>query len=646
MRHFVTAVCLALVFSLAAPLFAATPKKRVKALALATRFGDHMVLQRQVPIPMEGVAAPNTHLTVMLGDKTVKALAAKNGVWKATLPAFEAGGPYTLTVASKSQTLTVQDVMVGEVWFASGQSNMEWILNQVKDADKHIANAKNTNLRFFTQKQTLSASPRSQADGSWVAAEPETARNFSAVGYFFGRDLQKALGVPVGVVCAAWGGSACESWMTTKTLAANKELKPIMKHYLAEKAVTRKGWVLGAPRAIEFRNIHLIPKDTKTAARTVGEGDWTAWARSGSPVTFQWVKDKKSGKKFGRYAGKFQAAAWGGAGTPLNGGKADDLSGYKAVDVELRGAGVFKMEFTQPSIRDFDYPCSQPVTLSKNWTKVRFPIADFKQNGWGLAKPFTQNELVNVQFQVVMGNLPALPAAMYNGMVAPWVKTPMRGAIWYQGETNATRAEQYGTLLKSLIGDWRMAWKNPSFAFLTVQLPNYDPGTLKDETGVWPELREAQLKSLELKKTAVVTTIDVGMDHNIHPINKEPVGARLALSALNVAYGQKGGLCPLYASHKIEGNQVTISFVNTEGVLKAKGKAKGFAVAGDDRVFVSAEAKIKGDAVVVSSPKVAKPVAVRYSWADVPDGNLYGKNGLPLSPFRTDDWMLITHNRR
>jgi sialate O-acetylesterase len=330
----------------------------------------------------------------------------------------------------------------------------------------------------------------------------------------------------------------------------------------------------------------------------------------------------------------------------LNGGKAANLSDYEAVEVELRGEGVFKMEFSQPSIRDYDYPCSQPVTLSKDWVKVRFPITEFKQNGWGLAKPFTPNELINVQFQVVMGNLPALPAAMFNGMVAPWVKTPMQGAIWYQGETNASRAEQYATLLKSLIGDWRKAWNDPSFAFLTVQLPNYDPGTLKDETGVWPELREAELKSLDLKKTAVVTTLDVGMDHNIHPINKEPVGARLALAAMNVAYGAKGGLCPLYASYKVEGDKVTVSFSNTEGGLMAKGKVKGFAVAGDDKVFVPAEAKIKGETVVLKVPKGMKVVAVRYGWADVPDANLYGKIGLPVSPFRTDDWMLITHNRR
>jgi sialate O-acetylesterase len=330
----------------------------------------------------------------------------------------------------------------------------------------------------------------------------------------------------------------------------------------------------------------------------------------------------------------------------MNGGKPADLSGYETIEVQLRGEGVFKMEFSQPSIRDYDYPCSIPLTLTQKWQTLKYPIAAFKQNGWGLAKPFTQNELVNVQFQVVMGDLPALPAVMFNGMVAPWVKTPMRGAIWYQGETNASRAEQYGTLLKSLIGDWRSAWKDPSFAFLTVQLPNYDPGTLKSETGVWPELREAQLKSLSLKKTAVVTTIDVGMDHNIHPINKEPVGGRLALAAMNVVYGAQGGLCPLYASYKVEGDKVTISFTNTEGGLKAEGKVKGFTIAGDDKVFVAAEAKIDGETVVLKSPKGMKVAAVRYGWADVPNANLFGKTGLPVSPFRTDDWMLITHNRR
>jgi sialate O-acetylesterase len=646
MRRCLTVVSLLAVLAFVSPLVVAASSAKSKSIQLATRFGDHMVLQRQMPIPLEGMAPSNTRLTVTLGDKSVSTKSGASGAWKVKLPAFEAGGPYTLTVASKSQTLSVQDVLVGEVWFASGQSNMEWILNQVKDADQHIKNATNTSLRLFTQKQTLAASPKFQADGAWAVCSPEAAKNFSAVGYFFGRDLQEKLKVPVGVVCAAWGGSAAESWMTTKALSGNKDLKPIMKRYFHEKSKTRKEWIYGAPRMLEFKNMKLIPKDSKKEARAVGQGDWTAWARSGSPVSFQWVKDKKTEEKVGRYFGKLQAAAWGGTGTALNGGKPDDLSSFEFIEADMRGKGVFKMELTQPSIRDYDYPCSQPITLTKNWTKVRMPIAQFKQNGWGLAKPFTQNELVNIQFQVVMGDLPALPAAMYNGMVAPWVKTPMRGAIWYQGETNAWRAEQYDPLLKTLIGEWRSAWKNPNFAFLTVQLPIFDATKDGGEAGTWPELREAQAKSLSLKHTGVVTILDLGMRDSIHPIYKEPVGYRLALAAMNVAYGHKDGLCPLYASHKVEGYKVTVSFTNTEGGLKAKGKVLGFAVAGEDKVFVPAEAKIVGETVVVSSPKVVSPVAVRYGWADVTDANLCGKTGLPVSPFRTDNWKLITHGRR
>lgn len=625
-----------------APLFAANPPK----LSLPARFGDHMVLQRQKPIPLEGTAAPKADVTITLGDQSARTRADKTGAWKATLPAFEAGGPYVLTVDSRSETLTVQDVLVGEVWFASGQSNMEWILNQVKDADRFIALSGNPNLRLFTQKQTLAASPKAEADGTWMISSPDTAKYFSAVGYFFGRDLQKALGVPVGIVCAAWGGSAGESWMTKKALASDKDLQPILDHYNAEKTETRKGWLFGAPRAVEFKDMLLIPKDASRQPRTIGEADWSANARAGSPVTFKWVKKGGAGEKVGRFEGLYQAAAWGGANSPLNGGKSDDLSGYETLEVSLRGNGVYKLAFSQPSIRDYDYYNSAPVTLTKDWKKYSFKIADFKQGGWGLAKPFTPAELVNVQFQVVMGPLPALPSAMFNGMVAPWVTTPMRGAIWYQGETNAGRAEQYGILLPALIRDWREAWKDESFAFLTVQLPIYDPTTLGDEAGAWPELREAQLKSLALPKTAVVTTLDVGMKNNIHPVDKEPVGARLALSALNVAYGRAGGLCPLFASLRAEGDKVFVSFKNTEGALKAKGPVKGFAVAGEDQVFHPVAAKIKGDQVVLTVPKGVGLSAVRYGWADVTEANLTGKTGLPVAPFRTDDWPLLTHGRR
>ncbi len=645
MRGFVASVGLAFALVVFSPLFTLLSAKE-RPIQFSARFGDHMVLQQKRAIPVDGMAPPHMKLTVTLGGKSVKVKSGASGYWKVTLPAFEAGGPYELTATSKNDSATLTDVMVGEVWFASGQSNMEWILNQVKDADKHIKGANNPNLRFFTQKQTLAASPVGQADGTWQVSSPETARNFSAVGYFFGRDLQKALGVPVGVVCAAWGGSSAESWVSVKTLNAHPDLKPIMKQYYKNPTAVRRGWVFGASRAIEFKDMRLIPKDPKKEPRVIGEGDWTAWARPGSPVSFQWIDDKESGKRVGRYAGKFQAAAWGGAGTPLKGGKPDDLRAFEALEVDLRGQGVFKLEFSQPSIRDYDYPCSQPITLTKGWKTVRIPLSEFKQAGWGLAKPFTPGSLVNVQVQAVMGGLPPLPAAMYNGMVAPWVKSPMRGAIWYQGESNAWRAQQYAPLLKSLINEWRASWRDPEFAFLTVQLPIYDAKRDGGDTGTWPELREAQSKSLSLKKTGVVTTLDVGMVDNIHPIDKEPVGARLVSTALNVVYGKEGGLCPTYASHKVEGDKVTVTFANTEGGLMAKKKVLGFTLAGADKVFHPAEAVIAGETVVVSSPEVKEPIAVRYGWADVTDANLTGKTGLPVSPFRTDNFKMLTHGRR
>ena len=639
LRRILLALCLAV------PAWGAA-QAAPPTLAFAPQFGDHMVLQRQMPLTIFGQAPAGRIVTVTLAGKSAKGSTNTKGNFSAVLPALEAGGPYVLTVTAGKLSKSLSDVLVGEVWIASGQSNMEWVLSSSQDPGKEYKRANLPSLRLFTQKQLLGSKPSAIADGTWMLCNAENAKGFSAVGYYFGKDLQNGLKVPVGIVCAAWGGSAGESWMTEKTLRSEKELKPIVDHWNAQPASLRRAWTGGEPVTLEFTDLKLIPKDG-SKPKQVGEGDWTAWAKPGNNASFAWKGTGPTGRKVGVYAGKFQAAAWGGAGTPLADGKPQDLRPYGFVEATLRGSGVVKVELTQPSVKDYDYPSSQAITLTADWKTVRIPLSQFKQNGWGHAVPFTQGALDKIQFEHVGGDLPALPEAMFNGMVAPWARVAMRGAIWYQGETNSSRAEQYAYLLKALIGDWRRAWKEPGFAFLTVQLPNFNPSYNKMELNVWPEFREAQLASLDLPKTAVVTTIDVGDSHVIHPIRKAPVGDRLARAAMHVVYGKRGGLCPLYLTDKIEGNKVRLAFKNVESDLKSVGgKLKGFTIAGEDQKFVPAQARIEGDEVVVWAKAVPKPVAVRYGWADDPACNLYGKDGLPASPFRTDAWPLITAGRR
>ena len=631
--------------SLAVPVWGAVQASPLTP-AFAPQFGDHMVLQRQMPLTIFGQAPAGKIVTVTLAGKSAKGSTNTKGNFSAVLPALEAGGPYELTVTAGKLSKTLSDVLVGEVWIASGQSNMEWVLSSSQDPEKELKRAHRPALRLFTQKQLFGSKPSANADGSWMVCDAGNAKGFSAVGYYFGKDLQNQLKVPVGVVCAAWGGSAGESWMTEKTLHSDKNLKPILDHWNSQPAALRRDWVEGKAVTLEFTDLKLIPRDG-SKPKQVGEGDWTAWAKPGNSASFAWKGTGPAGRKVGCYAGKFQAAAWGGAGTPLADGKPQDLRPYGFVEATLRGSGVVKVELTQPSVKDYDYPSSQAITLTAYWKTARSPLSQFKHHGWGHAVPFTQGALEKIQFEHFGGDLPALPEAMYNGMVAPWTRVPMRGAIWYQGETNTSRAEQYAFLLKALIGDWRRAWKEPGFAFLTVQLPNFNPSYNKMESGVWPEFREAQLATLDLPKTAVVTTIDVGDSHVIHPIRKGPVGDRLARAAMHVAYGKRGGLCPLYLTDKIEGNKIRLAFKNVESDLKTMGgKPRGFTIAGDDQKFVPAQARIEGDEVVVWAKGVPKPVAVRYGWADDPACNLFGKDGLPASPFRTDAWPLITAGRR
>ncbi len=615
-------------------------------LRLATVFGDHMVLQRDTPLEIHGQAPAKAAVAVELGGQAVMTRADSKGVWSVTIGPLSAGGPHELTVTAAGQTKTLTDILVGEVWFASGQSNMEWVLNSSKDPDRELKRADLPRLRFFTQKQVLGSKPVGEADGAWQVSSPETARNFSAIGYYFGKRLMADLKTPVGIVCAAWGGSSGESWMSEKALSDHEDLRPILTRWKDIPEKERKAYVDGSDVKLEFTDMKLIPKDESESARSIGDGEWNAWAKPGSTASFRWAGRGPGGGKVGVYQGRFQAAAWGGTGTPLNGGESDDLTPYEAVELRVKGRGVFKLELTQPSIRDYDYPCSQPITLKDSWQTVRARISDFKQAGWGAPRPFTPGEIVNIQFQAVMGGLPALPSAMFNGMVAPWTRYPMRGAIWYQGESNASRAEQYASLLKALIEDWRSAWKNPQFCFLAVQLPNFRPENA-DEKNAWAELREAQLAALELPDTAVVTTIDLGEPTNIHPARKEPVGDRLALAALRTAYGRAGALTPLFGGLRVTGSRVRVKFKNVEGGLRVRGgRLRGFEVAGEDGKYESAQARLEGSTVIVWSPKVKKPVTVRYAWGDDPEVSLFTRAGLPISPFRTDRAPGLTAGRR
>ena len=432
-------------------------------------FSDGAVLQRGQNIPVWGTANEGEKVTVELAGQTATAT-AKGGKWKLELKPLEAGGgPFSMKISGDNE-VTVNNLLVGEVWVASGQSNMEWTLNQAFQPDVEKPKANFPEIRMITAKKAASLQPLDQIEGSWQVCSPETAGNFSAVAYYFARDLHAKLGVPVGIISTSWGGTPAQAWTSAEGFEGQPELKG--------------------------------------------------------------------------YTDQLKAAA--------------DKS---------------------------------------------------PENGPG----------------------PHFPSALYNAMIAPVVPYGMKGVIWYQGESNAGQSKQYQTLFPAMIADWRTKWKLGDFPFLFVQIAPFN--------GQPPEIREAQFLTLaKSKNTAMAVITDFGDAKDIHPKQKEPVGNRLSLAARALAYGEKivySG--PLYKEMKVAGSEVAISFDHTGGGLVAKdGDLKGFTIAGADGKFVPAKAVIKGDAVVVSAEGVIDPKAVRYGWINVPDVNLFNKDGLPASPFRTD----------
>lgn len=468
-------------------------------------FTDNMVLQRGRPIPVWGWADAGEKVTVEFRG-TKRSVVAKDGKWMVRLPVQHAGGPDVLVVHGKNR-LELRNVLVGEVWIASGQSNMEWPLQRTVGATNAIERSANPNIRLYTVPKLKSERPVDDVKAAWLESKPETVPGFSGVAYYFAVDLQKALGVPVGIIHTSWGGSPAEVWMRDGVLKSN-------------------------PR---YQREILDP----------------------FPAAQQ----------------KFQ----------------DDVAKWEKETADLKAQG-------KPAARN---------------------------RPWGLWRP----------------------SELYNGMIAPLIPYAIRGAIWYQGESNAGRAHQYRTLFPDMITNWRKDWGQGDFTFLAVQLAPFMKIQPEPKDSNWAELREAQLIATRvLPKVGQAVITDVGNETDIHPQNKQPVGARLALAARHIAYGQDivwSG--PVFHDLTVRNGEAVLSFTETGGgLLERGGKLRGFSIAGADKKFVWADARIDGRRVIVSSPQVTQPVAVRFGWADYPVVNLWNVEGLPATPFRTDDFPMVT----
>ena len=613
---------------------------------------DGMVLQRDINVRIWGWASSNENVTVSFLGSTYETKADDKGNWDVELSESKAGGPYVMRIDA-SNSITINDIMIGDVWVCSGQSNMEHSLGSFDWVyKKEIANSTNKYIREFhvPQKYDFNVAQKDLQSGSWKIANPENVVNFSAVAYFFGKAMYEKYKVPVGLINSSLGGSPVESWISEDALkkfpAYYNEARLFRDSSLIEKIETSDSKRINA-----WYNL-----SSKIDEGYKNQNSW----RDPSLDDSNWLTIKIPGYWADTKTGFLNGVVWfrKKVNIPASvvGKKAKIILGriVDADSVFINGKFIGNTTYLYPR-RRYDIPTGI-LREGENTIVIRV-VNSSDRGGFVFDKPYqiqTENDTIDLKgewkFKVgdIMPSLASqtfirwMPMGLYNAMISPLLNYKIKGAIWYQGESNAGRPGDYYDLFSTMITDWRNHWDEVSFPFLFVQLPNFMEAKSEPTESDWALLREAQLKTLSLPNTGMAVTIDIGEWNDIHPVDKKDVGDRLALAAEKIAYGDDVVYSgPIYKSMKVEGNKIILSFTNVGSGLVAKGKEglKYFSIAGADKHFVWAKAKIEGEKVIVWNDEIPNPVAVRYAWADNPEGaNLYNEEGLPASPFRTDNF--------
>jgi sialate O-acetylesterase len=619
-------------------------------------FSSNMVVQQGIEIPVRGWAVPGEKVTVTIGKTAVSAKTGKEGKWLAKLPVMKYGGPYKMTVKGKN-LLTFENVMIGEVWVCSGQSNMEFYLVNSNNGDAEVAAADYPQIRLFSVKKRISQSPQDQLEeGEWLPCSPVSSPRFSAVGYFFGRALYEKLKVPVGLIDSSWGGTVAETWISSETMSMNPD-------FVSQMAQLKKIDLEEEARKIE--------EETKTRVGVTSsvdlgmKGDQPVWAAPDLDDS-SWKEMKLPGYIELNGLKGIDGIIWFRKEveiSPADAGKTATLSLAKINDSDntfLNGTLIGSNKLIAERSRVYSIP---PGLLKPGKNVITVQVEDVGSMGGIYGDPESLKMQCENRTIALSGNWKykigqvkyyasispnAHPTLLYNGMIHPLIPYGIRGAIWYQGESNSGRAKQYQKVFPDLIKDWRSHWKQGEFPFLFVQIASFMVADSLPAESTWAELREAQSMTLALPNTGMAVTTDVGDAVNIHPTDKQTVGNRLALSALKVAYHQEVQFCgPVFREMKISGNKAILTFDHAGNGLKARDKygyLKGFTIAGEDHKFYWAEANIiRPNTLEVTCSEVQHPVAVRFGWANNPnDANLYNDADLPASPFRTDKWKGIT----
>ncbi|MFA5328057.1 MAG: sialate O-acetylesterase [Prolixibacteraceae bacterium] len=610
---------------------------------------DGMVLQRDIPAKIWGWANAGELVKVSFNKQSIETVTGTDGKWQIMLPVQKAGGPFEMEISASNQ-IRLKDILFGDVWLCSGQSNMELPMRRVAVLyGKEIETCTNSNIRLFQVpvRWNYNFPQQDIQAGKWEEATPETILKFTAVGYFFAHDLYEKYKVPIGIIQCAAGGSSAESWISEESLKAFPEQYQMAKQ-LSDSAYI-KNLISSEQKALSFwfgelgKN-DLGRKDIPWFDPSINDSSWSTVQ---IPASFDEAgMDVKSGVVWFRK--EFDLP--------------EDCAGKKALlelgrivdsdSVFVNGKFVGNTTYQYPP-RRYDIP-SDILKTGKNNITVRVVSQSFS-GGFIKDKPYQLD--VNGQTFDIKGTwkynigaksgpsptstfFPGKPLGLFNAMFYPTINYALKGMVWYQGESNAGRADEYKSALSTLIGEWRKLWGQGNLPFLFVQLPDFMEPRKEPSEGEWATLRNQQLKTLSVPNTAMAVTIGLGEWNDIHPLRKKEVGQRLALAAEKLAYGDENVVFsgPLYKSMKIKGNKISLTFTNCgSGLVSADGNAlKQFAIAGSDGKYIWAQAKIDGDQVIVWNDLLSNPVSVRYAWADNPEGaNLSNKEGLPASPFQT-----------
>ncbi|BCI63332.1 9-O-acetylesterase [Coprobacter secundus subsp. similis] len=627
---------------------------------LPALFTDNMVLQQCTDAPFWGEAAPNKVVKVMVGweAREYETKSDNKGYWNINIPTPKFGGPYSITI-SDGKKVVLRNVMIGEVWICSGQSNMEMPLagwGKIQNYQDEIAAANYPDMRLFQVKKVIRNTPQkdvfTENNTGWQVCSSKTIPEFSAVAYFFGRDLLKNRKVPVGLIHTSWGGTPAESWVSAESL----ETMPYFKDYVRQlKQVSQNdlslfyiGQLKEWQRKVEEIDLGYEKHYAKWASPDFDDVKWEdmpvpgSWENSVLPDFDGVVWVRKTIEIPLRWQGKELTLRLGGIDdddiTFFNGEEVGHSEGWNVQREYNVPAGLVKAGKAVIAVRISDMALSggfygDPVTLQlmlKNSDSISL------SGNWKYQIGLKQSEMPLKPISPV--DNPKCPTTLYNAMLYPLAPFAFQGVIWYQGEANASMAEQYRTLFPLLIDDWRSLWKR-NFPFYFVQLAAFNPERTEPYDSEWAALREAQLNTLHWNNTGMAVAMDIGNAKDIHPKNKQEVGRRLALIARAKTYGEDIPYSgPVFKAYRIEDDKIRISFSHVEGGLKTPNgeSLKGFAICGSDRCYYWAEARIEGNEIIVFSPKVPRPYAVRYGWADNISCNLYNGAGLPASPFRTD----------